>query len=268
MTSQRPAQGMVDHLPSSDAPTPVELEFGRAFVTPGPLNPAVMAKWLEPERVVEREAEAAYRLANDWADLGRYRDANARLIGREVRTVFLGDSITEAWPLADPDLFSDGTIGRGISGQTSGQILLRLTPDALALKPRSIHLMCGINDIAGNTGPTTPQDFLNAMSAMAVLVKTVGVQLVLGSITPAAGFAWRPDLPDPRGRIRELNGALRELAHLHGARYADYHGVLKADDDGFEPGLTRDGVHPLSTAYERMRPVLERALEVPAVGAN
>jgi lysophospholipase L1-like esterase len=260
MTAQSGPSGMVDHLAASGGPTPEELAFGRAFITPGPPDPAVMATWLAPERVAGREARAAYRLANDWADLGRYRDANAGLAGCDVRTVFLGDSITEAWPLADPELFSGGTVGRGVSGQTSAQILLRLMPDAIALKPRSIHLMCGINDIAGNAGPTTPQDFMNNMTAMAGLTRIAGVELVIGSITPAAGFPWRPQLPDPRQRIHDLNLWLKALAHDHGAAYADYHAVLKTSDDDLRAELTRDGVHPLATGYQRMRPVLERVL--------
>ena len=260
MDPQSGPTGMVDRLPSSGTPTFDDLEFGRAFVASGPVDPAVMASWLEPEKVREREAKAAYRLVNDWADLGRYRDANAMLAGREVRTVFIGDSITEAWPLADPDLFSDDVVGRGISGQTSPQILLRLMPDAIALKPRSIHLMCGINDIAGNTGPTTPQDFKNAMAAMAALVRSAGVQLIIGSITPTAGFPWRSDLPDPRPRIRELNLWLQDLANTYSGDFADYHAVLSTPDDRLRPDLTRDGVHPLAAGYQLMRPVIKTVL--------
>ena len=260
MTLQSSLTGMVDHLLPSEEPTPEQLKFGRAFVAPGPINADVLAKWLEPERVAERDAKAAYGLATDWANLGRYRDANAKLAGRDVRTVFLGDSITEAWPFADPDLFSNGVIGRGISGQTSQQILLRLMPDAIALRPRSIHLMCGINDIAGNTGPTTPQDFKNTMSAMAVLIRNAGIELILGSITPAAGFPWKSDLPDPRPRIRDLNVWIKELADTHGATYADYHAVLKTSDDRLRPDLTRDGVHPQTPGYRLMRSIVEAAL--------
>lgn len=260
MTSQSGPTGMVDRLPSSAAPTPDELEFGRAFVAPDPVDPAVMARWLEPGRVREREVTAACRLANDWADLGRYRDANASLVARNVRTVFIGDSITEAWPLADPDLFSDRMVGRGISGQTSPQILVRLVPDALALKPQSIHLMCGINDIAGNTGSTTPQDFKNTMAAMATLIRAAGIELILGSITPTAGFPWRAGLPDPRPRIRELNLWLQDFANTFGAAFADYHAVLRTTDDRLRPDLTRDGVHPLATGYQLMRPVINAAL--------
>lgn len=260
MNSQSGPTGMVDRLPSSSTPTSGELEFGRAFVAPGPIDAAVMASWLEPGRVREREAKAAYRLANDWADLGRYREANAELAGREVRTVFIGDSITEAWPLADRQLFSEGMVGRGIGGQTSPQILLRLTPDAIALRPHSIHLMCGINDIAGNTGPTTPQDFRNVITTMAALVRTAGIELILGSITPAAGFPWRSELPDPRPRIHELNLWLQVLATTYGGAFADYHAVLRTVDGRLRPDLTRDGVHPLATGYQLMRPVIETAL--------
>jgi lysophospholipase L1-like esterase len=251
---------MVDHLASTGAPTREEIAFGRAFITPGPLDLAAMALLTDPDRARRREAEAAHRRDTDWAQLGRYRDANAILRGGEAHTVFLGDSITEAWPLADPQLFSNGVVGRGISGQTSAQILVRLMPDAVALKPRTLHLMCGINDIAGNTGPSTPQDYMNNVMAMAALAKAAGVRLILGGITPAAGFVWRPSLPDPRPRIRALNDWLRDLANDQGAVFADYHGVLKDADDGMSRELSRDGVHPLIPGYDRMRPVVGAAL--------
>ncbi len=251
---------MVDDLASTGAPTPEEIAFGRAFITPGPLDPVALALLTDPERAKRREAEASHRRETDWAQLGRYRDANAALRGQSVRTVFLGDSITEAWPLADPELFANGRVGRGVSGQTSAQLLVRLMPDAVALKPRSIHLMCGVNDIAGNTGPNTPQDYMNNIMAMTAVTKAAGIQLVLGSITPAAGFAWRPNLPDPRSRIRALNDWLRDLATAQGAVFADYHNALRGADDRLAPELSRDGVHPLIPGYDRMRPVVRAAL--------
>ena len=260
MTSPVAPVGMVDHLPASGAPTEDERAFGRAFITPGPLDPAILALRSDPAGVARREAEAARRRETDWAQLGRHRDANAALHGQPVRTVFLGDSITEAWPLADPDLFTDGVVGRGISGQTSSQILLRLMPDAIALKPRSLHLMCGINDIAGNTGPNTPQDYRNNITAMAAVAKAAGVRLILASLTPAAGFAWRPHLPDPRPRIRELNRWLEALAAAQGAVFADYHSALAAHDDSLDQALSRDGVHPLIPGYARMAPIARQAL--------
>lgn len=260
MTPPDAPVGMMDALAASGAPTADEVAFGRAFVTPGPLDPAMIALLGDPERIREREARTQQRLAADWAQIGRYRDANRALQDRPVRAVLIGDSITEAWPLADSALFTDGIVGRGISGQTSPQILVRMMPDAIALRPRAVHILCGINDIAGNTGPTTPQDYRNAVSAMAAVATGAGVRLIIGSITPAAGFAWRPDLPDPRFRIRELNVWLRELAQAHGGVFADYHAVLCGVDDELRPELTRDGVHPLTPGYALMRPVFETAL--------
>jgi lysophospholipase L1-like esterase len=260
MTLPDAPAGMVDELPAFGAATAEEMAFGRAFVTPGPLDPAMVALVGDPDRIREREARTSRRLSTDWAQIGRYRDANRALVGQPVRAVLIGDSITEAWPLADPALFSEGIVGRGISGQTSPQILVRMTPDAVALKPRAVHILCGINDIAGNTGPTTPQDYRNALSAMATVVTAAGARLIVGSITPAAGFAWRPDLPDPRPRIRELNAWLQDLAETHCGVFADYHAVLRGDDDELKPEFTRDGVHPLIPGYDRMRPVFEAAL--------
>lgn len=259
MSDEQPV-GMVDHLASSSPPTPDEMAFGRAFAAPEPLDPAIIAKFMDPDSAREREAAKERRLATDWAQLGRYRDMNAAVAGQAVRAVFLGDSITEIWPLADPDLFVDGVIGRGISGQTSGQILLRMMPDVVALKPQIVHLMCGINDIAGNTGPNTPQDYINNITAMTAVARAAGLRIILGSITPAAGFAWKPGLPDPRPRVQALNAWLAGFAASQGAVFADYHSVLRNADDGLGPEFSRDGIHPMIPGYEVMRPVAEAAL--------
>ncbi|CAN5147657.1 hypothetical protein BH09PSE1_BH09PSE1_21420 [soil metagenome] len=264
--TEEPPVGMVDDLISTSAPTEAEMAFGRAFVTPGDLDPAIVAMVSDPEWRRSRDADAEARRATDWAQLGRYRDANAALAGQAVRAVFIGDSITEAWPLADPELFSGGITGRGISGQTSPQILIRMTPDAVALKPRVIHLMCGINDVAGNTGPNTQQDYINNIMAMAAVVKAGGIRLILGSLTPAAGFLWKPGLPDPRPRIRALNAWLQAFAASEGAVFADYHSVLKSPDEGLGPDLSRDGLHPMTPGYRLMRPVAEAALAAAGAG--
>lgn len=260
MTTPEPPVGMVDDLEPVGAPTEAEMAFGRAFVSPEPIDPVLLALMTDPDRPAQREAEAAVRRATDWAQIGRYRGLNTALAGQSVRAVFLGDSITEAWPLADPDLFSNGVVGRGISGQTSGQILLRMMPDVVALRPQVVHLMCGINDIAGNTGANTVQDYRNNIVAMAAIARAAGIRLILGSLTPAAGFLWKPGLPDPRPRIRTLNAWLQAFASEQGAVFANYHAVLKDADDGLGPDLSRDGLHPMTPGYRLMRPVADAAL--------
>src|SRR5512147_981912 len=112
-------------------------------------------------------------LLTDWAWLGRYRDDNAKLLvsGAKVDVVFLGDSITEAWANSDPGFFANGIVGRGISAQTTPQLLVRMYPDVIALKPRVVHIMAGTNDIAHNTGPMTAQESQNNLMAMCEIAK-------------------------------------------------------------------------------------------------
>ncbi len=262
MTTFNQPLGMVDHLDSNGAgPTDAEIEFVMAYLKPEPMDPAMVARLTDPVRVAAREAMVTERRARDWAQLGQYRDANAALAGLPLKAVFIGDSITEFWTAAAPEFFSGGVVGRGISGQTSPQILVRFMADVIALKPQAVHLLCGGNDLAGNTGPSTPQDYKNNILAMIALAQAHGVKVILGSITPAHEFPWlaKPGF-DPRPRLAELNTWLRNLADQRGLIWADYHSVLKTTDDTMRAEFTRDGVHPVKTGYAVMRPVAEAAL--------
>src|SRR5690606_36298541 len=127
-------------------------------------------------------------LLSDWAWLGRYREENAKLIASaaKVDTVFLGDSITEGWVNADPDFFGKGNVGRGISAQTTPQLLVRMHADVIALKPRVVHIMAGTNDIAQNTGPMRPEDTHNNIMAMCEIARAHDLKIVLGSVPPAS----------------------------------------------------------------------------------
>lgn len=264
MTNITQPSGMVDHLDSRGAgPTDSEIAFVTAYLKPGPMDPAFMVALADPVRAAVREAMATERRTRDWAQLGQYRDANAAAgkANEAVKAVFIGDSITEFWAAADPDFFASGIVGRGISGQTSPQLLLRFMADVIALKPRVVHLLCGGNDMAGNTGPSTPADYQNNVLAMIALAQAHGIKVILGSITPANGFPWLAGGGvDPRARLAQLNGWLKQLADQRGLVWADYHSVLKTADDALRPELTRDGVHPVAAGYALMRPVAEAAL--------
>lgn len=201
-----------------------------------------------------------YVLKNDWAWLCRYRAENAAYgVKNPARAVFIGDSITEGWARTDPALFTGGVVGRGLSGQTSPQILLRFWQDVIALHPRVVHIMIGTNDIAGNTGPTSVAAYQANIRAMVDLARVNGVRVVLGSIPPAKRMDWRPGLA-PAPRIAELNQWLRAFAAERGLVFADYHSVLAAPDGGLRPELGKDGVHPEAPGYALMRPIAERAL--------
>ena len=246
------ATGMVDHLDSKGAgPTDAEIAFAAAYLAPGPMDPAILAHLADPARIAAREAQAAEQRARDWAQVGQYRDANAALAGQAVEAVFIGSSITEMWALADPQLFSGGVVGRGIRGQTSPQMLVRFMPDVFALKPAIAHLLGGSNDIAGNTGPSTPRDYYNNIEAMVTLAQAHGMTVIIGSIPPNAKHG---------ARIAELNAGLRALAMQRDLVWADYHALLATPEGAMRPELTRDGLHPVRAGYALMRPVADAAL--------
>jgi lysophospholipase L1-like esterase/pimeloyl-ACP methyl ester carboxylesterase len=198
------------------------------------------------------------QLARYWPNLCRYKSANAALTD-SPRVVFIGDSITEGWLRGDPDLFVDGVIGRGISAQTSPQMLVRFRQDVVALGPQVVHIMAGTNDIAGNTGPATVRDYQNNMLAMIDLARANGIAVVLAGIPPSRQLYWRGEL-DPRGLIRELNDWLDATAREQGLVYVDYGTVLADPDGGLRADLGDDGVHPNAAGYAAMRPLAERAL--------
>jgi len=191
------------------------------------------------------------RAKSDWPNLCKYRGANAALTA-PTRVVFIGDSITESWVTGDPKLFTDGVVGRGISGQTSPQILLRFFQDVIELRPQVVHIMAGTNDIAGNTGPTTEQDFKNNIMAMVTLARAHHIQVALASILPASAFSWKPGLR-PAATIKELNSWLRSYAQKSHSRYVDYYAVLADTEGGFKADLAHDGVHPNQDGYAAMR---------------
>jgi len=191
------------------------------------------------------------RALSDWPNLCRYQPANAALQQRP-KIVFIGDSITENWVSGDPSLFNREVIGRGISGQTSPQMLLRFFQDVINLRPQTVHIMAGTNDIAGNTGPTSEKDFKNNIIAMVELAHEHHIDVLLASIPPASGFPWNPALK-PASTIVKLNQWLRSFAAASGSRYVDYYAVLADSQGGFLKQLSNDGVHPNRDGYAAMR---------------
>ena len=217
---------------------------------------ATAAPQSPPEAAHARPGEACGG-SQDWSYLCRYREQNAAILRSGVRpqVVFLGDSITEFWRLAQPDLFGEKIVDRGISGQTTPQILLRFYADVVALHPRVVHIMAGTNDIAGNTGPTTDDQIFDNIRAMIDIAGVNHIKVVLASITPATNGPARP-----AARILALNARLRELARQRGAIYVDYHAALSDGRDGISAALANDGLHPNRDGYAVMRPLTERAL--------
>ncbi len=198
-------------------------------------------------------------LARDWADVCHFKVDNARLAPGSVRTVFMGDSITAAWEMGDAGVFSAAVIDRGIGSQTTPQMVLRFYQDVIALRPKVVHIMTGTNDVAGNTGPTSPEDYKNGVRTMVDLAKANGVAVVLASIPPADRFPMGSQI-QPQGQIRELNSWLRAYAAERGLVFVDYYSVLTSPTGGMKPELSNDGVHPNLDGYAVMRPLLDAAL--------
>jgi lysophospholipase L1-like esterase len=200
-------------------------------------------------------------LLTDWPWLARYRDENAKLIasGAKVDTVFLGDSITEGWARVDTEFFSKGNVGRGISAQTTPQLLVRMHADVIALKPRAVHIMAGTNDIAHNTGPMTAQESQANLMAMCEIAKAHKLRIVLGSVPPASKYWWRPEV-SPKPEALALNEWMRGYAKQIGAKYADYAAVLTDASGNVKLDLAKDEVHPTAAGYAAMRTVAAAAI--------
>ncbi|RHW19316.1 GDSL family lipase [Sphingomonas gilva] len=200
-------------------------------------------------------------LREDYGHLFRYRDENAAVLaaGAPVGIVFMGDSITQGWHEKRPDFFKAGRVGRGISGQTTPQMLVRFQPDVIDLKPSVVHIMAGTNDIAGNTGPMTEEATRDNFRAMTALAKANGSRVILASIPPAGAFPWRPGL-DVKAPIASLNRWLKSYAAEVDATWIDYHPALADASGAMKPGMADDGVHPTPAGYDAMERVLAPVL--------
>ena len=202
------------------------------------------------------------QLKEDWPWLGRYADENDRLIasGRKTDIVFMGDSITEGWQSKRPAFFRPGRVCRGISGQTTPQMVLRMMADVIKLKPRLVHIMAGTNDIAGNTGKITVQQSCDNLQMMTELAQAHGIKVLLASVPPAASFPWRPGV-EPVAPIRSINRWLLNYARRNNLPYLDYTAVLADAQGAMKLGLASDDVHPTEQGYAAMEAVLTPVLK-------
>ncbi|TAA07161.1 capsular biosynthesis protein [Pseudoxanthomonas winnipegensis] len=211
------------------------------------------------------QVQAMQRQLADWPQLSRYRDENAALAAPapgERRVVFFGDSITEGWGKTGSETFFPGKpyVNRGISGQTTPQMLVRFRQDVIDLKPAVVVILAGTNDIAGNTGPATPQMIQDNLASMAQLAKANGIAVVLASVLPASDYPWKPGL-QPAPKIRALNDWIRQYAQRTGAVYLDYYSALDNGQDGLDAKVSGDGVHPNAAGYAVMAPLAQAAVQ-------
>jgi len=207
---------------------------------------------------------------SDWPNLAKYRDADLSLppaADDETRVVFMGDSITEGWgqhgvpaPAGRAEFFPGKPyVNRGVSGQTTPQMLVRFRQDVIQLKPRVVVILAGINDIAENTGKTTLEAIEDNFASMSEIARANGIRVVLCSTMPASDFPWRPGLA-PAPKVKALNAWLKDYAAKNGFVYVDYYSPMANGEGGMKTELSPDGVHPNKAGYEIMAPLVEAGI--------
>ncbi len=202
------------------------------------------------------------QVGSDFAGRNAYRAANVQALAGPAsarRVVMMGDSITENWLRFTGSFYADhGFLGRGISGQTSAQMLLRFGPDVTALKPQVVHIMAGTNDLVGAPEPYEADVTQSNLEAMALLAKAHGIAVVMASVPPASGFGWRGAMD----ALKALNVSVNDLCARNGYTYCDYWPVLEGTDGRLKPELGFDTVHPNEAGYAVMGPVFLAAIDV------
>ena len=202
---------------------------------------------------------------NKLINLDRYAEANAALpapVKGEKRVVFIGNSITDGWPNAHPDFFkSNNYVGRGISGQTSPQLLSRFRQDVLNLKPVAVLINIGTNDVAQNTGPYNEEFTLGNIMSMAELADANGIKVILSSVTPAGEYPWRKEIKDVPQKIMSLNAKIEAYAKEKGFSYIDYFSVMCDENNALKSNLGTDGVHPNEEGYKIMEATAKKVID-------
>lgn len=220
----------------------------------------VPATSLTPQQVAGLQKSGA-----DWPQLARYRADNEKLgppAAGEERVVFFGDSITDGWGRWSPATrFFPGKpyVNRGISGQTTPQMLVRFRQDVVDLQPKAVLILAGTNDIAGNTGLASLKMIEDNFASMAEIARANHIRVIFASVLPVSDYPWRRGL-HPAQTIRTLNAWLKTYAATHGAVYLDYYAAMTNAEGGLDPKLAADGVHPTDAGYAIMAPLAEKAI--------
>ncbi|MFI5135383.1 MAG: SGNH/GDSL hydrolase family protein [Chitinophagales bacterium] len=214
--------------------------------------------FLSSYTIAQNETEKA-----DWANLEKYKEENAKLkpsAKTEKRVVFMGNSITEGWQHAD-SFFQQHPqyIDRGISGQTTPQMLLRFRQDVIQLNPSAVVILAGINDIAQNTGPITLEEIFGNIKSMTELARTNNIKVILSSVLPANVIPWRTEI-EPADKVIQLNELLKEYCMKNNIYYVDYYSKLVDDKKGLPKIYSEDGVHPNATCYKIMEQLVQEAI--------
>ncbi|MEQ1586626.1 MAG: GDSL-type esterase/lipase family protein [Cyclobacteriaceae bacterium] len=227
----------------------------------GMINPTAKEQWMDAcLRWIKKNFDQP---PMDWANMKRFQEDNKKAglpKASENRVVFMGNSITEGWSKSDPSFFEGKPyINRGISGQTTPQMVLRFKQDVVDLNTKVVVILAGINDIAGNTGPITLEQTRDNLIAMAQLARANGIKVVMSSVIPAYDFPWSPGM-EPAGKVVALNKMIKEYADKNNIVYLDYFSAMADERNGLKKELGYDGVHPNLEGYKVMAPLAEKAI--------
>lgn len=193
---------------------------------------------------------------DDWANIGRYAQANSEMTVRP-KAVFMGDSITQCWYDADPSFFNDNNFAcRGISGQTTSHMLVRMRKDVVDLHPKYVVILAGTNDIAKNNGFIEVDDIYGNIVSMCEIAKANKVKPVICSVLPVKQYKWRPEVTDCAERIIRLNAMLEDYAKASRCIYVDFHSVMKDDENGLPQKWSYDGVHLNGDGYDVIEKII------------
>lgn len=189
----------------------------------------------------------------DWARFGTYAEANSSVTVKP-KAVLLGDSITEGWARQDPDFFTKNNfLGRGISGQTTSQILVRMRPDVVNLHPKYVVILCGINDIALNDGHAVDVEAaVRSIKSMCDIARANKIKPILCSLLPSYKFHWRPSVTDCYEKVLQFNELLKSYAKEQHLKYVDYFTLLSGEDGKIRPEYSKDTVHPTLEGFKAM----------------
>lgn len=202
--------------------------------------------------------------AQDWANLKKYQTENEALTApanNENRVVFMGNSITQGWKEKHPEFFTENPfICRGISGQTTPQMLIRFRQDVIELQPKVVVILAGTNDIAGNTGPSTLEMIMDNLSSMAEIANANGIRVILCSVLPAIDYPWKPGI-EPNVKIPKLNAMIKNYCEKKRFIYLDYFSKMADEKNGMIAEYTTDGVHCTTKGYEVMEQLVKPAIE-------
>lgn len=200
-------------------------------------------------------AVAASGQPRDWANFGRYSKQNDEIAGHKVNAVFMGNSITDNWARLDPEFFSShGFVGRGISGQTTSEMLVRFRRDVLDLEPEAVAILAGINDIAQNNGYISLENTFGNIVSMCELAKAHRIKVIICSTLPCDRLSWRPEIK-PAEQVKELNAMLKDYADRNRILFVDYWSVMANGNGGLDKEISGDGCHPNIDGYEIMEKI-------------